>query len=103
MRGCKPIWSSRLVAYIRARDRSLPASVLVDQIRELAAHGTREVVLLGQTVNAYHDGTTDFASLLRRLADVDGLERIRFTSPHPAERPGAVIDAIDTCPTVTPQ
>src|SRR5262245_1407575 len=103
MRGCNRFCTFCVVPYVRGRERSLPASVLVDQIRELAAHGTREVVLLGQTVNAYHDGTTDFASLLRRLADVDGLERIRFTSPHPAEMTDAVIDAMATCPKVSPQ
>ncbi|HYR96045.1 MAG TPA: MiaB/RimO family radical SAM methylthiotransferase, partial [Candidatus Binatus sp.] len=73
------------------------------EVEALAAAGTREVVFLGQTVNAYHDGTWDFAELLRRAARVPGILRIRFTSPHPADMSERVIDAMAECDTVAPQ
>ena len=55
------------------------------QVRSAVAPGFREVVFLGQTVNSYHDGTHDFADLLRATNDVDGVLRIRYTSPHPSD------------------
>jgi tRNA-2-methylthio-N6-dimethylallyladenosine synthase len=60
-------------------------------------------VFLGQTVNAYRDGATDFGALLRAAAAVDGLQRIRFTSPHPADMRESVIAAMAECPPVAPQ
>jgi len=63
----------------------------------------REVVFLGQTVNAYRDGDCDFAELLRRTAEVPGLTRIRFTSPHPADVTPALIAVMRDVPTVAPQ
>jgi tRNA-2-methylthio-N6-dimethylallyladenosine synthase len=63
----------------------------------------REVVFLGQTVNAYRDGGWDFAELLARTADVPGIRRIRFTSPHPAEVNDRLVDAMASCPAVAPQ
>jgi len=77
--------------------------VLVAQVRALAAAGVREVVFLGQTVNAYHDGAWDFAELLRRAAEVPGILRIRFTSPHPSDMSPRVIEAMAECPPVAPQ
>src|SRR5207249_9479688 len=62
-----------------------------------------EVVFLGQTVNAYHDGAWDFAELLRRTAEVPGILRIRFTSPHPSDMSARVIEAMGECPAVAPQ
>jgi tRNA-2-methylthio-N6-dimethylallyladenosine synthase len=71
-------------------------------VRELAAQGYKEVVYLGQTVNAYHDGDKDFADLLRETAQIDGIERIRFTSPHPTDMSERVIAAMATCNKVAP-
>src|SRR5438876_869454 len=71
--------------------------------RALAAAGVREVVFLGQTVNAYHDGTWDFAELLRQTATVPGILRLRFTSPHPSDMSARVIEAMAECPAVAPQ
>jgi tRNA-2-methylthio-N6-dimethylallyladenosine synthase len=62
--------------------------------------GIGEVVLLGQTVNSYDDGTHDFADLLRAVGDVKGVRRIRFTSPHPNDFSSRVIDALGTVPAV---
>jgi tRNA-2-methylthio-N6-dimethylallyladenosine synthase len=103
MRGCDRFCTFCIVPYVRGRERSLPGPALVDQVRALVAGGTREVVFLGQTVNAYHDGTWDFAELLRRTADVPGIQRIRFTSPHPSDMSERVIDAMAECPAVAPQ
>src|SRR6185369_1903654 len=64
--------------------------------------GFREVVFLGQTVNSYHDGTHDFADLLRATNEVEGLARIRFTSPHPSDMGERVIAAIAECERVCP-
>src|SRR5436190_712690 len=103
MRGCDRFCTFCIVPYVRGRERSLPGPVLVGQVGALAAAGVREVVFLGQTVNAYHDGAWDFAELVRRSAAVPGLRRIRFTSPHPAEMSERLIDAMADCPAVAPQ
>ena len=62
----------------------------------------KEVILLGQTVNAYRDGDTDFGRLLTLIAAIDGIERIRFTSPHPCDMTESVIDAMAAQPKVQP-
>jgi tRNA-2-methylthio-N6-dimethylallyladenosine synthase len=102
MRGCDRFCSFCVVPYVRGRERSVPPEALLDEIRGLAAHGVREVVLLGQTVNAYRLGDTDFGRLLHLVAAVDGLERIRFTSPHPCDMSDSVIEAMATEPKVQP-
>jgi tRNA-2-methylthio-N6-dimethylallyladenosine synthase len=103
MRGCDRFCTFCIVPFVRGRERSLPGPVLIEQVRQLARAGVREVVFLGQTVNAYrHDGW-DFARLLREASAVAGILRIRFTSPHPAEMSEAVIDAMAERPAVAPQ
>ena len=103
MRGCDKFCTFCIVPYVRGRERSLPADALLDQVRQLAATGYREIVYLGQTVNAYRDGDVDFAALLRRTNAIDGIERIRFTSPHPADMSERVIAAMAGCAKVCPQ
>src|SRR5258707_6424937 len=103
MRGCDRFCTFCIVPYVRGRERSLPGPVLVEQVRRLAEAGVREVVFLGQTVNAYHDGTWDFAELLRQTAGVPGILRLRFTSPHPSDMSARVIEAMAECPAVAPQ
>jgi tRNA-2-methylthio-N6-dimethylallyladenosine synthase len=73
------------------------------EVREAVESGAREVVFLGQTVNAYRDGDCDFAELLRRAALVPGLRRIRFTSPHPADVTPELIAVMRDVPTIAPQ
>jgi tRNA-2-methylthio-N6-dimethylallyladenosine synthase len=103
MRGCDRFCTFCIVPFVRGRERSLPGPVLVEQVHALAATGTREIVFLGQTVNAYrHDGW-DFARLLHETAAVPGIDRIRFTSPHPADMSDAAIDAMAECAAVMPQ
>src|SRR6185295_4368500 len=70
------------------------------QVRELAAAGYREVMLLGQTVNSYRWDDVTFAQLLRAVARVDGIARVRFTSPYPVDFTAEVIAAIAEEPRV---
>lgn len=103
MRGCDKFCTFCIVPYVRGRERSLPATAVLDQVRSAASAGYREVVFLGQTVNAYRDADTDFGDLLRAAAAVDGIDRIRFTSPHPSDMTDSVIAAMADCPAVCPQ
>ena len=103
MRGCDKFCAFCVVPFTRGRERSVAPDDLLREIGELAARGTREVVLLGQTVNAYRHGDTGFGELLRMIAQIDGIERIRFTSPHPGEMNDSIIDAMATEPKVQPQ
>jgi tRNA-2-methylthio-N6-dimethylallyladenosine synthase len=103
MRGCDKFCTFCIVPYVRGRERSLPAAEVIRQVEHAAAEGFKEIVFLGQTVNAYRDGDVDFAELLRRVDRVDGIERIRFTSPHPADMTDRAVEAIGSCAKVMPQ
>lgn len=94
MRGCDKFCAFCVVPYVRGRERSVPPGEIVREVRELAERGVREVILLGQTVNAYRYDDTGFGALLRMVARIDGIERIRFTSPHPSDMSDSVIDAM---------
>jgi tRNA-2-methylthio-N6-dimethylallyladenosine synthase len=102
MRGCDKFCAFCVVPYVRGRERSIAPDDLMREIRELASRGVKEIVLLGQTVNAYRYENVDFGGLLRMTAMVDGIERIRFTSPHPSDMSDSVIDAIVTEAKVQP-
>lgn len=102
MRGCDRFCTFCVVPYVRGRERSLPPEALMRELCSLAEHGVREVVLLGQTVNAYRFGEVDFGQLLHMAAAIDGIERIRFTSPHPCDMSASVIEAMATEPKVQP-
>jgi len=102
MRGCDKFCTFCIVPYVRGRERSVSLFALLRQVRELAEQGYKEVVYLGQTVNAYRDGDNDFADLLRKTAEIAGIERIRFTSPHPSDMSDRVIEVMATCPKVAP-
>jgi len=103
MRGCDKFCTFCVVPYVRGRERSVPADAVLAQVREAAAQGVREVVFLGQTVNAYRDGACDLAMLLRRAAEVPGIARLRFTSPHPSDMTPSLIAAMAEVPAVAPQ
>ncbi|MGE5175573.1 MAG: tRNA (N6-isopentenyl adenosine(37)-C2)-methylthiotransferase MiaB [Hyphomicrobiales bacterium] len=102
MRGCDKFCTFCIVPYVRGRERSLGADEVIRQVEHAAAEGFREVVFLGQTVNAYREGDVDFAELLRRADRVPGIERIRFTSPHPADMTDRAVLAIGACAKVMP-
>ncbi len=103
MRGCDKFCSFCVVPYVRGRERSLPAEAIIDQVRQAVGEGYGEVVFLGQTVNAYRHEGVDFAELLRRTNAVSGVQRIRFTSPHPSDMTEDVIAAMCECDKVCPQ
>jgi tRNA-2-methylthio-N6-dimethylallyladenosine synthase len=102
MRGCDKFCTFCVVPYVRGRERSIAPDAIVREVSELAERGVREVILLGQTVNAYRAGATGFGALLRMVARIDGIERIRFTSPHPADMSDDVIEAMASEPKVQP-
>ncbi|MDX9719847.1 MAG: tRNA (N6-isopentenyl adenosine(37)-C2)-methylthiotransferase MiaB [Myxococcota bacterium] len=82
-RGCNQFCTYCVVPLVRGRERCVPPDELERQARRLVEQGVRSVTLLGQTVNNYRYEGLDFAGLIDRLAELEGLERIRFTSPHP--------------------
>jgi tRNA-2-methylthio-N6-dimethylallyladenosine synthase len=83
--GCNEFCAFCVVPYTRGKERMRPARDIVAEVQQAAEAGVKEVQLLGQIVNHYHapDEICDFADLLARVNDVDGIERIRFASPHP--------------------
>jgi tRNA-2-methylthio-N6-dimethylallyladenosine synthase len=100
MRGCDKFCSFCIVPFVRGRERSVSPDEVERQVRLLAEEGYKEVTLLGQTVNAYRYDGTDFADLLERLHRIDGIERIRFTSPHPSDFSEKLLDVIAGNPKV---
>ena len=102
-RGCDKMCTFCIVPFVRGRERSISLNILKDDVKRLVDDGFKEIVLLGQTVNSYHDGKHDFGDLLWSIADIEGIERVRFTSPHPADATDSMIDAIENCPTVCKQ
>ena len=99
-RGCDYKCTFCIVPYTRGAERSRSLEDVVREVRALAGLGTTEVTLLGQTVNSYHDGRHDFADLLRAVGAVDGIRRVRFTSPYPTDFTDRVIEAMATVPEV---
>lgn len=93
-RGCDKFCTFCVVPFTRGRERGSAPREILRQVRAYVEAGYREVVLLGQTVNSYRYEDVGFAELLRAVARVDGLERIRFTSPYPVDFTAEVIDAI---------
>jgi len=99
-RGCDKFCTFCVVPYTRGRERGVAPREVLRQARALAAAGYKEVQLLGQTVNSYRWEDVGFADLLRAVAEIDGLERIRFTSPYPLDFSPPVIAAIAETPKI---
>ncbi len=99
-RGCDYKCTFCIVPYTRGKERSRSLADVVREVAMLAASGASEVTLLGQTVNSYHDGTHDFGDLLRAVGAVDGIRRLRFTSPYPTDFTPRVIAAMAETPAV---
>ena len=109
--GCNNTCTFCIVPALRGRELDRPPADILTEVRSLVDQGVLEVTLLGQNVNAYGVSFADsdiprdrgaFASLLRSCGDIEGLERVRFTSPHPAEFTDDVIDAMAQTPNVCP-
>ncbi len=93
-RGCDYRCTFCIVPMTRGRERSRNLSDVVREVEDLAARGTTEVTLLGQTVNSYRDGEHDFADLLEVVGTVAGISRLRFTSPYPNDFSPRVVEAM---------
>lgn len=107
MQGCDNFCAYCIVPFTRGRQKSRQASAIVDECRRLVARGVREITLLGQNVNSFgldrHGDGTSFANLLRQVAGVDGLERLRFTTSHPKDIAPDVIAAFGELSVLCPQ
>ena len=106
MYGCNNFCTYCVVPYVRGRERSRKVIDIENEVKELVSAGYKEVTLLGQNVNSYGrglDGDVSFASLLRKLNETDGLERIRFMTSHPKDISMDVIQAIKDCSKVCEQ
>ena len=102
-RGCDHRCTYCIVPYVRGPEKNRTPQEILDEIRGLAERGRREVTLLGQTVNSYTWGDWSFADLLRAVARVDGIERVRFTSPHPRDVTPEMVEVMAVEPAVCEQ
>ena len=100
--GCDKFCAFCVVPYTRGAEVSRPADRVIREAQELVAAGVREITLLGQNVNAYHGHKDGLAGLIWALNDVDGLERVRFTTSHPNDMDEALIAAHAECPKLMP-
>lgn len=103
MEGCNKYCTYCVVPYTRGEEVSRPCDDVIYEIAQLAAQGVREVNLLGQNVNAYRGATFDggicsFAELLRLVASIDGIDRVRFTTSHPIEFTDDIIEVYQDTP-----
>ena len=109
MNGCNNFCSYCIVPYVRGRERSRHPKDILEEVEQLACEGYKEITLLGQNVNSYlraekwkekgleYNGINSFATLLQEINKIQGIERIRFISPHPKDFTDDVIDAIAKC------
>ena len=94
MRGCNNFCSYCVVPYTRGRERSRDAETIVAEARTLFENGYREVTLLGQNVNSYFWGEVDFPELMRRVADISPLLRVRFATSHPKDMSDKLLEVM---------
>jgi len=105
--GCDKFCAFCVVPYTRGAEVSRPVMRVLDEARDLVSRGVREITLLGQNVNAYHGvgaggAEQSLAHLIWALNDIDGLERIRFTTSHPNDMQDDLIEAHRDCPKLMP-
>ena len=106
MYGCNNFCTYCVVPYVRGRERSRKSEDIIKEIKDLVSKGYKEITLLGQNVNSYGKGLEediDFAKLLRKVNEVEGLERVRFMSSHPKDLTKDVILAIKECDKICEQ
>jgi tRNA-2-methylthio-N6-dimethylallyladenosine synthase len=104
--GCNRRCAFCVVPAARGKERVRPSIHILREVEDLVARGHLEIVLLGQTVNSYvdrTDGKFTFADLLRKMSKIEGLKRIRFTSPHPSDFSDELLDVMTSCPQVCNQ
>ncbi len=100
--GCDKFCAFCVVPYTRGAEISRPADKVIDEARDLVDRGVREITLLGQNVNAYNGHADGLAGLIWALDEIDGLDRIRFTTSHPNDMDDALIDAHGACAKLMP-
>ncbi|MDR5684497.1 MAG: tRNA (N6-isopentenyl adenosine(37)-C2)-methylthiotransferase MiaB [Armatimonadota bacterium] len=101
--GCNKFCTFCIVPFVRGRERSVPPEEVVAEVQQLAVQGYREVTLLGQNVDSYGQDLrprTDLAELLARVHQVEGIERIRFTTSHPRDMTERLVRAVADLPKV---
>lgn len=102
-RGCDHRCTYCIVPYVRGPEKNRVAEGILDEVRSLAGRGVSEITLLGQTVNSYAHGEWSFPRLLRAVARVDGIRRLRFTSPHPNDVTPELVEVMASEPAVCEQ
>ena len=100
MRGCNNFCSYCVVPYTRGRERSRDCETIVAEARQLFENGYREVTLLGQNVNSYRHGEVDFPELIRRVAEVSPLLRVRFATSHPKDMSDRLLEVMASMPNI---
>ena len=100
MRGCNNFCSYCVVPYTRGRERSRDAETILTEVRSLFENGYREVTLLGQNVNSYRHGAVDFPELMRRVASVSPLLRVRFATSHPKDMSDRLLETMASMPNI---
>ena len=101
MYGCNNFCTYCIVPYVRGRERSRKPDKIIEEVKELAINGYKEVTLLGQNVNSYNGGNRyNFAKLLNDVCKIEGIEIVRFISPHPKDFTDDVIEAIKNNPKI---
>jgi tRNA-2-methylthio-N6-dimethylallyladenosine synthase len=107
MEGCSKYCTFCVVPYTRGEEVSRPLDDVLVEVADLAAQGVMEVTLLGQNVNAYRGragaGIADFADLIEHVAEIPGIERIRYTTSHPREMTQRLVDLHGRCDKLAPQ
>ena len=103
MRGCNNFCTFCVVPYTRGRERSRSPENIVTEVEHLATEGFRQITLLGQNVNSYRYDGRDFTDLIEMVSQVEGLKRIRFTSPHPKDFPDRLLRLMAENPKVCQQ
>jgi len=98
MRGCDNYCTFCVVPMTRGRERSRDPFNVIEEVKQLSAQGFKQVTLLGQNVNSYRFKGFDFAKLITAVSRIDGIERIRFTSPHPKDFPESLLEVVATNP-----
>ena len=100
MRGCDNFCSYCVVPYTRGRERSRDAESIIAEARTLFENGYREVTLLGQNVNSYRTGDVDFPTLLRLVAEISPLLRVRFATSHPKDMSDKLLEVMASMPNI---